>query len=109
MNKIDQLFIRACKSYEPTIRLRSVYRRFYLSGRASEKVYEGAVISILSRICDKYVPFRSEDLIEQLDPDHWISRELESYNKRVLRAIIYQIRMSPVASFPNLTSPRKFR
>ncbi|MFK5882886.1 MAG: hypothetical protein QM489_00945 [Candidatus Izemoplasma sp.] len=49
MNRIETLFIRACKADFNKKRLRSVLRRFYLHGNETMQL-----VHILSRICIKY-------------------------------------------------------
>ena len=53
MNSMDQIWVRACKSKNPTTRLRSVYRRFYYAG-TDLKMNDRAILSILSAVADKY-------------------------------------------------------
>lgn len=57
MNKIDQLFIRACKSLEPDTRLRSVLRRLYL--KTSDVFMENRMLADkLITIVDNNFPMR---------------------------------------------------
>jgi hypothetical protein len=53
MTKIDQIWIRACKSYDPVTRLRSVYRRMYFK---SDDLGENdkAILAILSSVADRH-------------------------------------------------------
>lgn len=52
ISKIDQLFIRACKSSNPDKRLRSIYRRFYLkASHEDETIY---ISNHLVYLVDKY-------------------------------------------------------
>lgn len=68
MKKTDQLFIRACKSLNPDIRLRSVYRRFY--GKYNEVDENLGLSSVLTDIVDDYFPMSINKYL----------REKSSYN-----------------------------
>ena len=55
MNTNEQLFIRACKSMDSMVRLRSVYRRFYLSTHDID-VQNLEICNILTHIVDEFAP-----------------------------------------------------
>lgn len=108
MNKLDQLFIRACKLENPHKRVFSVYKRFYCR---DIKNPEPHIINILAKLCDKYVPMTTTHLLGVLDPNHiqFFIREDYDYNQACLQTLISRIRLSEVSKFPGLTSPARFR
>ena len=110
MDKLDQLFIRACKSSTPTVRVYSVYRRFYAVDPSS-----GHICDVLIQICEKYIKIGLSDLIDRLNPaNSWRlgiedSDSEHSYHKRVIAVLISKIRLKEVAVFEGLTTPRMLR
>ena len=62
MTKIDQLFIRACKSKDPYKRLKSIRRRFYIRLNDDDKY----ITMKLAEICDTYIPVKSIKIFEDL-------------------------------------------
>jgi hypothetical protein len=61
MNKIDQLFIRACKSKSAYKRLKSIRKRFYISLN-DDDIY---ITMKLAEICDKYLPVKATKILEE--------------------------------------------
>ena len=107
MKKLDQLFIRACKTLYPERRVRSVYRRFY----TRQSVPDVYLIGALARLCDKYVPMSAVDLIQELSPEQaWRNCSSGySYDKVCLRVLINRIRFSEKCEFPGMVAPLRFR
>ena len=108
MKKLDQLFVRACKTLRPEQRVRSVYRRYY----TRQPVPDRYVIGILAELCDTYVPMSAVDLVRELSPKQvWMNTETGgySYDKECLRVLINRIRFSEVREFPSMTAPLRFR
>ena len=64
MNNISQLLIRACKSKNPTRRLKSVYRRFY--GRYDERTEDVAISDILVHLVDKVAPMKLSEYLREV-------------------------------------------
>ena len=124
MRNIDQLLVRACKSKEPLIRLRTVYRRFY-TRCAPENVYLESITQILARICDEHLSITVLELITNLHPNSvWYpnfevrttppenlkpKRETEIFLNRALDMLISKIRQGKASEFNGLTPPAKFR
>lgn len=107
MNKIDQLFIRACKSLEPSVRIESVYRRFY-----AVKPHPTYICGVLANVCSKYLKIDLVEIIDSLNPlDIWkYGGSLESsYHENVVKVLISKIRLTKVSVFPGLSTPRMFR
>lgn len=108
MDKIDQLFIRACKSKDPMVRLMSLRRRFY-------HVDPDSIIHLivkLAGICDEYLSVKIIDVIEGASPHRMMflqNEKPEDYNTRCLRFLIREIRLSKVDNFPGLMAPAIFR
>ena len=64
MDNISQLLIRACKSKNPTRRLKSVYRRFY--GRYDERTEDVAISDILVHLVDKVAPMKLSEYLREV-------------------------------------------
>tara|TARA_R110002072_G_scaffold299355_1_gene474686 strand:+ start:1313 stop:1645 length:333 start_codon:yes stop_codon:yes gene_type:complete len=107
MNKIDQLFIRACKSRNPKKRVLSVYRRFYCS-RDNVEFY---VAGTLTDIVDKNLDYSASDMLSDMNPDNawrWVEGDA-SYWERVNAVLISKIRLSKIDKFEGLTAPLMFK
>src|SRR5574343_327447 len=65
--KTDQLLIRACKTKNPLLRLRNIYKRFYSS---DTKNITRKLIVLLSRIVYDYFNIITMDIILELDPNN---------------------------------------
>lgn len=109
MKNLDQLFIRACKSREPLVRVNSVYRRFYLSqGGEDENVI--AICNVLIYLIDRHCRGSWHLLIEELGPSKdWMYPPDLTYHARVLRIVISRIRLSHVKVFDGCRHPAVFR
>jgi len=103
MNKINQLFIRACKSKDPGKRLKSIRRRFYIRLHNDNKF----ILIKLAELCDEYSPIKGTKLIEEL-LHPFVMRE-SSLEDKLLHIYLNQIRFTEVKSFPGLTPPAMFR
>jgi len=105
LNKLDQLFIRACKSKEPQQRLLSVYRRFYF---ADDKVAQSVLAGILARLCEDYLDCTVSNLITELHPGNgWkygvdTRAEYYDYWRHCTNVLCTQIRLSPITCFEDL-------
>lgn len=104
MNKIEILFIRACKSLEPQRRVLSAYCRFY--GKYTDP--EKHIILVLADICDLYAPMRILDLIANLDPRKIATSESQPYSVTALRALIYHLRFCNTKKLPGYSPPTRF-
>lgn len=107
MDKIEILFVRACKSENTLERIKSVYRRFYYSEYKSEPV-----ACILTRIASKYDLIRLRELIQDLDPQNsWEFgyNEDTPYYERVVAIMASTIRLANVDKFPGYRVPAMFR
>lgn len=107
MNKLDQLFIRACKHTNSDIRIISVYRRFYLSNIDEKRKL--ALINILGNICDKYLNIEVMIVIYGLDTNK-IIKDDRNYNERVYDFLVSKIRLTEKSKFPDdMIIPIKYR
>ena len=110
MDKLDLLFIRACKSGNALKRVQSVYRRYYY-GLADS--YD-CMANILLDICEKYDLIKMSFLISELDPRLPINAyklanlPIEEYHLQVCRIFISKIRCSRVDKFDGFKSPCRF-
>lgn len=111
MQKIEQLFVRACKSHDPFVRVHSVYRRFYLhSPSRNRNNYHLA--QVLSRIADKYLDLRPSELLSALHPENRLlfnARDDDDHWTVATKLLTSRIAMSPTSRFPGLTHPLRFR
>ena len=88
MNKIDMLFVRACKTIIADKKFLWLYRRFYMNQPNEERAYSG-IAMILERIVEENFPMRTSDLVSYIDPNavQWTDYdELPSFAYRVMRA-----------------------
>jgi len=94
MNKLDMLFIRACKSKDPYKRVCSVYKRFYCED--TKQRYN--LIGIMSSIVDKYGDITLSHFINETSPDspRNVLDEDKTYWKVVLRVLINEFRFKEV-------------
>lgn len=93
MNKVDQLFIRACKNMESTKKLLWVYRRYYWSHGTDEEAYR-EISGILERITEEYFPMSAPDMIRYIDPAEpkWrMSKEKYSFGYKVMNAYRFHV------------------
>jgi len=64
MDKIDMLFVRACKSSDAVKRIKSIYKRFYAIRKEDlDKAFEQNIVHILASIVDKHYPMRLADYL----------------------------------------------
>jgi hypothetical protein len=108
MNKLEQLFVRACKSKNPETRVGSVLRRFYLLDMGPEYA-----IPMLADICEKYRLISIPKLIEALSPFNDWKYESRSKGDSRLGVLISVIRLSERVSYDQpdggLSAPLKIR
>lgn len=108
MNKLDQLLVRACKSGDPQKRLQSVYRRFYMNNRVTDK----DLCHILSKVVDKYVNVKAMKLIQELSPESMFMPHMADdspYWNQALQVLIYYIRFTEPSEFEGMEIPAMFR
>ena len=109
MDKVQQLFIRACRSKDPCKRLFSVYRRFYLMTVEDPKPYISAA---LLQIIEKYNLMTVRELVIELNPDKFpglVAKEDTTYENLLFSVLISKIRLTHIGKFPGLIKPRIFR
>lgn len=114
MDTLTTLFIRACKSKEPTIRLRSIYRRFFVDGIPDDLMW-ACIASRLADICDKYWTDNASYLVQEMFPSNeWRYKDGDSneplpYNQKVVRILVNRIRFTHVDRFPDLKKAARYR
>jgi hypothetical protein len=112
MNKLDQLFIRACKVNNDTERLISVHRRFYFSGQLSRERRFAVIAGRLEGIVFEYNPSKLRDFMVDMHPDNsWKFGLVERSDhwERCVAVLSSYIRYTEVSKFPGITPPAKFR
>lgn len=108
MDKIDQLFIRACKSRSPEQRVRSVHKRFFFSCGEDNKT----IITRLSSIYDAYCRVDTIKLLADISPVNFIWKYNKGYydfEEACITALIQYIRLCKRECFPDLIPPKRFR
>jgi hypothetical protein len=105
MDKLDQLFIRACKVENSEKRLQSVYRRFYLPYEQSTV----QIIPILARIIDENLSYKVVDILTDMSPSSIKVCESMTYYEKCLSVLISKIRYANINEFDGLTRPLKFK
>ena len=106
MDKLDMLFIRACKAKDPRKRLNSLYYRFFLVQNRTGN--EPHILHKLAAICDRYDLIGVKELIYKLSPDSWMYVNSENGDIR-FDVLLSIVRLSNVAKFPDFISPAVFR
>lgn len=105
MNKVELLFVRACKSGKGLKRVESIYRRFY-NKSVSYQVQRQAIISILLNICETYCPIGAFVLVNRLNPDStYIQNRYDGeydYERVLLDFLIDRISVEPKYIFEGL-------
>ena len=105
MDKLDQLFIRACKVENSEKRLQSIYRRFYLPCEQ----YTTVTSHVLARIVDENLKYSIGDLLVDMSPSSIKVCEGMTYYEKFLSVLISKIRYTNINEFEGLTKPSKFK
>lgn len=111
MDKIDSLFVRACKSENPEKRLHSLYRRFWIGSIYPEilvKEREQVIATRLLAILLEVYPSKLVNLIHGIDPEcggYNIFCSTDSYYTKVYKEAARLIRYIPATNF----IPKGFR
>lgn len=108
MKKLDQLFIRACKSYDPYKRIRSVYKRFY----AIDVPEDHHIAGVLSEVFERNCLIKISDIYWDFHPDNQFSILNDGdqpYAEKFIRYFISKIRYKNTSNFPGLTSPARYK
>jgi hypothetical protein len=119
MEKVEILFIRACKSLNATTRVKSVYRRFYLTDKIPEQQLYTILTFLLANIVERYLMsgIRLNELIDHLNPKNSIygfekefeTQEKNNYLENALNQMISYLRFSSIDKYPEYPVPSKFR
>lgn len=101
-NKFNILFIRACKSSKPKVRVKTLYKRSISNNEYKDFDITKNLIIILSHICEKYKVKVIQDLIYGLSPlrYRYINLNDESYYNYILEILITAIRTTFNEKFP---------
>jgi len=94
MSKVDMLFVRACKSKNPSQRVRSVYRRFYLR---VEYPRTSDLLVILSRLSDEHLNLKFADIFRYMP---WLDDKLD-FEEKLLVIVINKIMLSERSEWPD--------
>lgn len=105
MTPLEILFIRACKSTNPTVRLISLYKRFYTRSASMCETQE-TISFILCSIIDKCNPMKSAEIFHVLNSDIYIGATIK---EKMLNAMKNRIRFTDVAKFPGYKAPKRWK
>lgn len=111
MDTNDLLFVRACKSLNPRVRLQSVFRHLYNNDEPASNMH---LALILSEICDKYNLLSSSKMISELHPRYGrytmsMYAEPMPYEDRVFQLVLSTLRFSNVDKFDDYIPTLKYR
>lgn len=112
MDKVTQLIVRACKSRDPEVRLKTLYRRFYLVNPDDDQTVYFHMAGLLSTLCDNYLDVRMSRIVGDLCPSNqWKFgvNEDDSYWQGIVKVLTSYVRGAHRDSFPGLTPPAMFR
>lgn len=102
--KMDQLWIRACKSKDPLIRIHSVYQRFYCNASVDDAV--PFIAGILVDVCDRLCPISLSRIINALSPSGTVHGR---YYEKVVVCLMNHIRYTEKEKLPFLIVPKHMR
>jgi hypothetical protein len=109
MDKIDQLFIRACKSGGNEIKkIEKLYKRFYLN-RENIEVF---VAGVLTRLADQYLKLKPSDMIYAFNPAEAWRYGIEakdSHDMRTIKILKSKIAFTHKERFQGLSVPSALR
>lgn len=103
MNKLDMLWIRACKSENPEQRVRTLYRRFY-TNLGNEHAEKQIISELLTNVVEKYCSYKLSYLLADINPKNmrWIMHtHVPSYYERVFDTMINYIRLTRIDELPD--------
>ena len=106
MNKLDMLYVRACKSENPQERLKTLYGRFYALSRHDD--IEDYIINNLCRICEEYDLLTLSDYVNSMRPHNVWKYKNDDDDNPTLWVLINAIRYTAKDEFPGLISPSRF-
>ena len=109
MDKITQLWIRACKVENSAKRCESVLRRFYMGGVLSDADIKTGIIIHLSDIVDEYCPMKTIDLISKMEEPPAYYKDTRDYRTKARDTLINRIRRTEKVVFEGLISPLRWR
>lgn len=101
MDTLTQLWIRACKSNNADIRLRSVARRNFYGNTDTQLIAQE-----LAHIVDKYNPMTSAEILKELS--QWWMQDL-STDERMVMLLKHRIMFTKKDKLKGLTAPLHFR
>lgn len=106
LTKDEILWIRACKSKNPTKRVESLYKRIYLYSKNENHTLHLA--GIIAKIGEKHKLFNIIDVIDGIQRELY-SKKSECYEKRCLLFFISKIRLSEISIYNGFIPLRRFR
>jgi len=106
LNKIDMLFVRACKAPNARERVLAVYRRFYCR-YPGENLNVKYAARCLFKIVEAVKPIPAVELIEKLAPS-WYGTKRD-YWERALEAAISRLAITERDRLPDYVPPLAFR
>lgn len=101
MDTLTQLWIRACKSNNADIRLRSVARRNFYGNTGTQLIAQE-----LAHIVDKYNPMTSADILKELSQ---LGMQDLNTEERMVRLLKHRIMFTKKDKLKGLTTPLHFK
>lgn len=106
MDKVDILFVRACKSDKPQLKVNKLYERFYLLSSEKEK-QNVEIMKILAEIVEASNPF---SVIESIQLAKDVQEEqIENFYDFMIKKLINRICNTKVSQFSDFIPPRRFK
>lgn len=105
MDKVTQLWIRACNSKDAELRCRSVLKRFYFGDVSDNRVVQTGLILHLSQIVDTYCPLKTLDVIQELEGSKFFFNDERDFRTKAVDMLISHIKVQHKDKFKGLQSP----
>lgn len=110
MDKLTQLWIRACKSREPIKRCQSLYRRFYFGNGELTQSCRVNISRILVDIVQEYTDTSIVTVIDGLNPNRFFALpDDRSHHERVMDFLVGRIAVTPAKNFVGLGRPTRLK
>lgn len=106
MDKIDILFIRACKSRNPIGRIHKLHKKFYCLGSDIPQ-NKRAMIGILTDIIEASNPFTTLDSVQLALDMNRVERV--DFNDKMIEKLSSRICNTKVSKFNGFIVPRSFK
>ena len=108
MTKIEQLFIRGCKSNNSIQRVLRIYKRFYI--HTTLEISYREISYILAKICDNNSLYNTVDFIKDVDNSNMFNYDPNAGTHYFyMRALINKIAVTKISNIEGYIVPAFFR